>query len=314
METMKKHKDKEKVFLLVDGNALAHRAYHALPKTLTHRGKPTNALYGFARILFAAIKNFQPHYLAVAFDMPGPTFRHEEYPEYKAKRVKPPQEFYQQLPQIKKLLEILEIPVLEVEKYEADDIIATLATKLKKETNGVKIVILTGDADTMQLVDRQIVVATPQKGAAGQPIIYDPLAVKGKYGLSPKQLIDFKALCGDPSDNIPGVPGIGPKTATALLREFGSIEGIYRHLEKVREKFSEKIYRLLQANRAKAEFSKKLVELERAVPLKFSLNKARLHDYDAREAEKYIRSLGMVSLLKLLPECHRKKGNQEHLF
>jgi len=196
--------------VLIDGNALVHRAFHALPPLRTKKGELVNAVYGFASILFRVLKELTPDYLAVAFDLAGPTFRDIEYKEYKAKRVKPPQELYDQIPLIKELIKALALPIYEKEGFEADDLIGTIVSKVpaKDRKTKVKTIIVTGDLDTLQLIDENTEVYTPQKGIK-DAVIYDQSAVKKRYGIRPKQIADLKGLKGDPSDNILGVPGIG---------------------------------------------------------------------------------------------------------
>lgn len=302
---------KNNTFLLVDGNAIIHRAFHALPPTLTDRqGRPTNAVYGFARIFLSALKQFQPNHVAVAVDMPGKTFRDDLFAEYKAKRVKAPQELYDQIPLVKDFLTSLEVPCFGVEGYEADDVIGTLARRIPEELKDAEVIILTGDGDALQLVNHQVKVALPQRGIQ-PPTVYDSVAVAGRYGLTPTQIIDYKALRGDASDNIPGVPGIGEKTATALLKEFRSIENLYRNLDKVA---SDATRAKLEKGRELAELSLKLARIHTDVKLDFKLNDTEIHDYDRLGAEGFLRNLGMSSIIARLPDSHRSNGDQTALF
>ena len=299
------------VFLLVDGNAIVHRAFHALPPTLTDRqGNPTNAVFGFARILLASIKQFHPEYITVAFDVPGPTHRDKLYAEYKAKRVKAPQSLYDQIPVIQGFLDCLEIPHFGITGYEADDVIGTLAHGIQSELKSVETIILTGDNDTLQLINQHTKVALPQRGIQ-PPQVYDATAVMGKYGLTPKQIIDFKALRGDASDNIPGVNGIGEKTAVTLLQAYKTLEAVYQNIEKitpagVRDK--------LIHGQDSAYLSQELATIDTKVPLDFKLNNAKVADYDRAEAEKWLEAIGIVSLIKQLPDSHRANGDQTVLF
>jgi DNA polymerase-1 len=218
---------KQQKFIIIDGNALLHRAFHALPPMTLKDGTLVNAVYGFTLILLKIIKDLRPDYLCAAFDRAGKTKRAEEFAEYKAQRVKQPDELYQQIPIIENILDAFNIPVIDSreEGYEADDVIGTVVTKLKKDEPEIKSIIVTGDLDTLQLVDEYTEVFTLKKGIS-DTIIYAPQTVKERYGLTPEQLIDFKALRGDPSDNIPGVKGIGEKTATELLQTFGTLENL----------------------------------------------------------------------------------------
>jgi len=297
-------KTKEK-FIIIDGNALVHRAFHALPPLTTKDGKLVNAVYGFTTILLKIIKDLKPDYLTCAFDRKGKTFRHEEFKEYKAKRIKQPDELYEQIPIIEEVLKVFQIPVIDSEKpgFEADDVIGTVINKLKKESptksgTRTKNVIVTGDLDTLQLIDDDTEVFTLKKGIS-DTITYDERVVKERYGLTPKQLIDFKALRGDPSDNIPGVKGIGEKTASELIKEFGSLENLYKNLDS--KKIKERYQKLLKEHEPEAFLSKKLSVIIQDVPLKFNLEKTKVKNYNPQEVYQLFQSLGFKSLLNRLP-------------
>ncbi|HLB32351.1 MAG TPA: 5'-3' exonuclease H3TH domain-containing protein [Patescibacteria group bacterium] len=309
---MKANKQKPPAtFLLVDGNAIIHRAFHALPATLTDRqGRPTNAVFGFARIFLSALKQFRPNHVAVAVDMPGKTFRDDLFAEYKAKRVKAPQELYDQIPLVKDFLTSLEVPCFGVEGYEADDVIGTLAKRIPEELKDAEVIILTGDGDALQLINRQVKVALPQRGLQ-PPTLFDSVAVAGRYGLTPAQIIDYKALRGDASDNIPGVPGIGEKTATELLKTFRSVKNLYQNLAKVA---SDATRAKLEKGRTMAELSQKLARIDTNVSLDFKLGDTKVHDFDRSSAEKFLRELGMTSVIARLPMSHRQNGDQVALF
>ena len=216
--------------MLIDGHALVHRAFHALPPTLSSpKGVPTNAVFGFISVLLKMIKDLKPDYIAATFDLAAPTFRHEEFAEYKIHREKAPDELHAQTPLIKEVLIAFGIPIYEKPGFEADDLIGTLTEKAKnpaladKGWANVQVIIMTGDFDTLQLGDdKKVVVFSLRKGVT-DTVIYDEDEVVKRYGLKPEQLNDFKGLKGDPSDNIPGVPGIGEKTASALIQEYGSL-------------------------------------------------------------------------------------------
>lgn len=227
-------------FLILDGNALLHRAWHAIPPLTTKDGRVVNAVYGFAMVVEKMIAEFKPDYMAVAWDLPGGTFRHNEYAEYKATREKKAQELYDQIPLIQELLLVYGIPSLSVPGFEADDILGTIATHNRKKS--YQTLIVTGDLDSLQLVDETTHVIFFVKGLS-QTKRYDIAAVEERYGLKPGQLIDLKTLLGDTSDNLPGVPGIGEKTANELLRQFGTVDGIFAALERgeVPEKFAKKL-------------------------------------------------------------------------
>lgn len=296
-------------FVIIDGNAILHRAFHALPPLTNKEGLVLNAVYGFASILFRAIRELKPKYLAVAFDLAGPTFRHKEYQAYKAKRLKQPQELYDQLKQVKELLEAMRIPIFEKEGYEADDLIATLATKSKIEN-----LIVTGDRDTLQLVDEKTKVYTLKKGV-NEIAIYDAKVIKERYGLDPEQMIDYKALAGDPSDNIPGVKGIGEKTAADLIQKFGSIENLYKVLKEAKEakkySVSPSVLDKLINSRAEAIFSKHLVTLVKNVPLDFRLADCELKDYKNEKTKEILAKWEFGSLLKRLDNIEQKNSGAD---
>jgi len=218
-----------KKFIIIDGNALLHRAWHALPPLTTKDGKMVNAVFGFASIMLNIIKNLKPDYGIVAFDPPGKTFRHKTYKEYKATRQKQPDELYEQIPMVKEVAKDFGFSIEEKEGFEADDVIGTLSEKAK--AHNLETVIVTGDMDALQLVDKNTVVYTIKRGI-NDTITYDIKAVKEKHGFGPEKVIEYKALAGDSSDNIPGVAGVGDKTAKELLSMFNSIDEIYKYLDK----------------------------------------------------------------------------------
>ena len=285
-------------FIIIDGNAIIHRAFHAIPPMTNKDGLVLNAVYGFTSILLRTIKELQPDYLAVAWDLKAPTFRHKEYKEYKAGRVKQPQELYDQMVLVKELLTAMQIPVLECEGFEADDIIATVATNNKKEK--VKTIIVTGDMDTLQLVDKDTEVYTMKKGV-NDIAVYDVLAVQERYGLGPEQMVDYKALRGDPSDNIPGVKGIGEKTASELIQKFGSVEKMYQQQKKWEEKgVSHAVVAKLAAGQKEALFSKHLVTLVADVPVKYALKDCEAKDFINEKMRELLAKWEFGSLLKRL--------------
>ncbi|MBI2003537.1 MAG: DNA polymerase I, partial [Parcubacteria group bacterium] len=251
-----------KKLILIDANALIHRAFHALPPLKSPAGIITNAVYGFSSTLLKMLKDLEPDYIVAAYDLPGPTFRHKAYEKYKIHRAKAPAELYSQIPYTKKVLEGFGIPSYEMKGFEADDIIGTLADKFGKEKD-LKVIVVTGDLDTLQLVkDKKIVVYTMKKGLS-DTVIYDEGMVKERYGLKPEQLTDYKGLKGDPSDNIPGVPGIGDKTASELLKEYASIENLYKCLKSENQglkqkEIKESLKKKLLGNEEQARFSKEL--------------------------------------------------------
>jgi len=286
-----------KKLVLIDGNALIYRAYYALPPFKTKKGQLVNAVYGFASILFKVIKELKPDYLVATFDLDGPTFRNVEYKEYKAKRVKPPQELYDQIPLIKELVRALDIPIYEKIGFEADDVIGTIVEKLKKQK--FKKIIITGDLDTLQLVDKQTEIHTPKKGIK-DTAIYDVKAIKERYGLTPEQIVDFKGLRGDPSDNIPGVAGVGEKTAIQLIKQFGSLEKLYQNLPQ--RDLNLKLKAKLLEYKEDAFFSQYLATIKKDVPIDFNLKKCSCGKFNHSKVIKLLEKLGFKSLIKRLVE------------
>lgn len=294
-----------KKLILIDGHALVHRAFHALPPLTSPKGVVTNAVYGFGAVLLKILKDFRPEYVAATFDLAAPTFRHEEFADYKAHREKAPDELHAQVPLVKIMLQGFGIPIYEKEGFEADDMIGSLAVTASKEKN-LQVIIVTGDLDTLQLVSGDdIVVCTLKKGVS-DTVVYDEKEVHKRYGLAPEQLVDFKGLKGDPSDNIPGVPGIGEKTASALLQEFGTLEKLYEAAEGsgAHKVLTVKLREKLKENKDMAFFSKHLATIIRDVPSTFSLKEASWKDHFQRETlESFFKEFGISSLAKRLPEA-----------
>ncbi len=281
--------------VLIDGHALAYRAYFALPTEMsTSQGEPTNAVFGFASMLLNVLRDVQPDYLAVAFDV-GRTFRHDEYAEYKANRAEMPDDLRMQFDRIHELLEALHIPVYSAEGFEADDVLAALAQQAEKQ--GVETLILTGDTDTFQLIGPHVRVLTPGRSFR-ETVLYDEERIRRRYGLEPAQLVDYKALVGDKSDNIPGVRGVGDKTARKLLQQYGSLEAIYEHLDEIK---SGRFRSALEKGRAEAELSKHLVTIVRDVPVELDLDACRVREMDRERVAELFRELEFRALLNRLP-------------
>jgi len=260
--------------ILIDGNSLAYRAFYALPDTMkTTAGIITNAIYGFTTMLLKILDE-KPDCVAIAFDLPEPTFRHKEYKQYKATRDKAPPTLYEQMPQIKEVAKAFDIPIYELSGYEADDVIGTLAKEA--ESQGMDVEILSGDLDPLQLVSDKIKVLTTRKGLV-DTVLYGPKEVEERYGLKPEQLIDFKALKGDASDNIPGVPKVGEKTASELLKQFKTLDNIYNNLDKITKKA---LKENLKNNRALADLSKKLGTIVTNAPIEIDFTKCKREDID----------------------------------
>ena len=299
-----------KKLILIDSNALIHRAFHALPPLKNQAGIATNAVYGFSSTLLKMLKDLEPDYIVAAFDAPGATFRHEEYKEYKANREKPDDVLLSQIERTREVVQALNIPQFGKEGFEADDLIGTLATQAKTE-DGFQIVIATGDRDALQLVDDKKVVVwmPPAPGKYGKDRgsqEYDEEAVAAKYGLVPKQIIELKALMGDSSDNIPGVRGVGPKTATKLLQIWRTVDELYRKVKNEREKvvevMGERVTKLLEEGEEKAFLSKKLATIDCRVPITLDWSTCRLNDYDRKKVLKLFEELQFKSLIKRLPK------------
>ena len=215
----------EKRLIIIDSNALLHRSFHALPPLMTKSGQETGAVYGYLLTLFKAITDLKPDYVVACFDTKSPTFRHEMYKEYKAQRPVTPGGIVSQIPVTKTVVEALGIPIFAVEGVEADDLIATICAK----NPDLEIFIVSGDMDNTQLVNEKIKVYTLGKGIK-DTVIYDIAKVQERFGVKPEQMVDFKALTGDPSDNIPGVEGIGKKTAAEIIQKYGSVKNLYEEL------------------------------------------------------------------------------------
>ena len=277
---MAKKVEGKKRLVLFDAHAIIHRAYHALPEFASSKGEPTGALYGLSTMLIRIISDLKPDYLAAAYDLPSPTFRHEAYAEYKAGRAKTDEALISQLKRSREIFESFAIPIYDHPGFEADDILGTIVEQLKKElaTGEIEIIIASGDMDTMQLVQGNKVQVYTLKKGINDTILYDEKAVLARFGFGPKLLPDYKGLRGDPSDNIIGVKGIGEKTGTELIVNFGTIEDIYKKLKKdegafIKAGIKPRIIELLKANEEEAIFSKTLAEIRLDAPISFTLPK-----------------------------------------
>lgn len=276
--------------VLIDGHAVLYRAFHALPKSLTNSsGQPVNAVYGFSRMLLKVIKDLKPTHLAVAFDLPGPTFRNQLFADYQATRPKMPDDLSSQIEPIREVVQAFNIPVFEKDGFEADDVLGTLASLARLDT-----IIITGDKDILQLVDEKTKVCLLQKGINGAELV-DQSGVEERLGVKPNQVVAYKALAGDPADNYPGVSGIGPKTAQKLLKQFGSLEKAIAGLD-------------FQEQKA-ARLSQQLAAIKRDLPLDFDLNQCRLN-YDPGKVKQIFAKYRFKSLIKEL----EKKEEQMKLI
>ena len=295
--------NKDKKFLIIDGSSLVYRAFFALPLLQTKQGLYTNAVYGFTTMLMKVLADEQPDYVAVAFDKSKKTFRHEYYSDYKGRREKTPQELAEQFSHVHEILAALQIPVVEAEGYEADDLIGTLAAKAQAEQ--VRPIIVSGDADVFQLVDLPAEVIFTRRGIT-QVERYNEKALREKYGLTARQFIDFKGLKGDTSDNIPGVPGVGEKTAQKLLRQFGSLEEIYAHLDQLKGKLRER----LEEYQQQAFLSRELATIVTNVPLAFKLQQFQRREPQIDILRKIFLQLEFKSLLDKLPVSQAQAKGQ----
>lgn len=293
--------------VVIDGNALLHRAFHAFPRLTTSKGELVNAVFGFSSILLKVMTDLKPDYMAVTFDRREPTFRHNEYADYKATRVKAPQELYDQLPRVKEIVESMNIPILEAEGYEADDVIGTI-TKKAQEKKDLETIIVTGDLDTLQLIDEKTKVYTPRKGP-NDIAVYDQNSVMERFGLTPDQLIDYKTLRGDPSDNIKGVVGIGEKTAQKLLQTYKTIDGIYEHINELPEKIQTK----LKNAHDELALLRRLVMIVRDVPIEFDITKCKMPKDGFKKTRKLFEELQFKSLITKLPKNENQKPENEQL-
>jgi len=301
----------EKRIVIIDANSIIHRAFHALPVLTTKKGEITNAVYGFLLVFFKAIKDFHPEYLAACFDLAAPTFRHKKYKVYKAKRPKAPDELYQQIPIIKEVLKSFNVPVFEKQGFEADDIIGTIADlSLKKQViPPIENIIVSGDLDALQLINNQTKLFALRKGVK-DVVLYDKDLVKEKFqGLLPEQILDYKALRGDASDNIPGVTGIGEKTAIELLLKFGTLDNLYRELEENSEKaktVKPRLKEMLLKYKEQAFLSRDLAQIDRNVPINFNLKECSWENYDKERASSILKELEFYSLIEKLPNFEKR--------
>ena len=305
--------EETKRLVIIDSNSVIHRAYHALPPLTTKKGELVNAIYGFLLVFLKIIKEFQPDFIAAAFDFPAPTFRHKKYKDYKAKRPPAPAELYLQIPKVKEVLKAFGVSIFEKEGFEADDIIGTIATLAPKKQVLPKIetIILSGDLDALQLINPQTKVYALRKGVK-DVVLYDEKRVQEKFqGLIPQQILDFKALRGDPSDNIPGIMGIGEKTAIQLLLKFGTLENLYKEIEENSQNAKDlrpKLRETILEYKEQAFFSKTLAQIEKNTPIEFNLEKCRFGEYDKNKVVGILEDFEFHSLIKRLSSEGKEKA------
>ena len=281
--------------MLLDGFGLVYRGYFALPPLTTSRGELVNGVFGFCSIVLRGFQDIRPDYVAVAFDLSGPTFRHEQYAEYKATRTRMPDDLADQFPKVREVVKALRIPVYELQGYEADDVIGALT--VQAEEKGVETTIVTVDLDMLQLVTDRTSLMTTRSGVQNT-VIYDPAKIDERYGLVAGQMIDYKALKGDPTDNIPGVPGVGEKTAAALIRQWGTLDELYAHVDEVKP---EKLRERLREHRDKVFTGRELSTIVRDLPVTLDLEAARLGDYDRETVVRLFREYEFRTLIERLP-------------
>jgi DNA polymerase-1 len=283
--------------VIVDGHAIAHRAYHSIPP-LTVNGQPVNAIYGFYSMILSAVGILKPNYFIVCLDSPGPTTRQQDFIGYRAKRQIPDVNLIAQLPELPKTLETAKITHYAVSSYEADDLIATITRLALKKVGKTshrrlisKITIITGDKDLMQLVDDKVSLFVPIRGLS-ETKIFSSVEVKEKLGVNPNQVVDLKALMGDMSDNYPGVPGIGPKSAVDLLTKYQNLNNIYQHLDEIKESVRQKLIK----DKESAYLSQSLATLISTVPVKLSLKKTRWNNSHAQNLDTLFNQYNFKSL------------------
>lgn len=282
--------------VLIDGNAILHRAYHALPPLTTRRGEPINAVYGLISMLLKVIADLKPEEIAICFDEKEPTFRKKEYKEYQAQRPQMENELSSQFEKARRVIEAFGMPIYSKPGFEADDVIGTLASQSKED-----VVIVTGDRDILQLVNDKVKVYMPVVGLSEGKLMGKQETLE-KMGVKPELIPDYKALVGDPSDNYPGVPGIGPKGAINLLNQFGSVSGIYKNLKKITPKLAEK----LTQGKDSAEMSHRLATIVKDVPVKLDEEAASRWDVDNKKVLDVFADFGF----KTLTERVKKVGKQ----
>ena len=291
--------------MLLDGYGLVYRGYFALPPLTTSRGELVNGVFGFASIVLRGIADLQPDYLAVSFDLPGPTFRHDEYAEYKATRQRMPDDLRDQFPKVREVVKALRIPVYEMQGYEADDVIGTITRQLEPNEN-LETTIVTVDLDMLQLVTPRTRLMTTRSGVENT-VIYDLAKIDERFGLRPDQMVDYKALKGDPTDNIPGVPGVGEKTAAKLIGEFGDLETLFARLDEVTP---EKLRDKLREHREQIEMGRHLSQIVTDLPIQFDLESARLSDYDRDTVVRLFREYEFRTLIERLPPMKGETAKQ----
>lgn len=307
-------------FVIFDGHGLIYRAYHAFPPLSTKEGVLVNAVYGFSRILLTALNDLRPEYVAVAFDRKEKTKRAEEYAEYKAHRPSMPDDLKPQVSLVKEVVETLNIPLFELAGYEADDLIGTVTAQLSRESE-IQSVIVTGDKDMFQLVNESVHVWMPARSKHGiEETEYDSAGVATKMGVRPDQIVDLKALMGDSSDNIPGIKGVGAKTAQSLIQHFGSLDAIFERVSALQDSgepdpvIKGALLQKLLTGKDDAYLSQSLARIDTSAPLEFMLEPCKVSSYDKEKVSQIFEELEFRSLITLLPKDEFELGIQDALF
>lgn len=302
--------------LLFDAHGVIYRAYYAFPDLSTQGGLLVNAVYGFARIVLTTLADHDPCYVAAAFDHPQKTLRHTSYEAYKANRAEMPDDLKPQIAIVKEFVKALNIPLFEMAGYEADDLIGTITAQLEENNPDLSSLVVTGDKDLLQLVTDKTHAFVPSR-VKGQPDIeYDASTVQAKLGVTPEQIVDLKALMGDTSDNIPGVKGIGKKTAVSLLEAFHDLDKLYEAVESGAEHplLKPGVRTKLIEDKANAVLSRELAKINRFAPVEFALDECQLVQYDKQEVIDFLEEYEFTSLIKLLPKDEFERGIQDALF
>jgi len=292
----------EKKLLIIDGNAILHRAFHAIPDLTTPSGQPINAVYGLVSMLLNLVENLRPTDIVVCFDEKEKTFRHKEFKEYQSQRPPVHEDLSSQFKLSRDFLKSAKIPVYSKPGYEADDLIGTISKKTKMD----KVVIVTGDKDILQLANEKVNLFMPQRGLSNGKL-YGIEETIERLGVKPSQIVDYKGLVGDPSDNYKGVAGIGPKTATGLLEEFGTFKNIYKNLNKIPEKTREK----LEKGKESADMSYKLARIITDVPVKFDFQIMEGWDLGSAQVLKLFEEFGFKTLTKRIMAFNKKREEEK---
>lgn len=289
--------------LVLDSNSILHRAFYALPPLTTKKGENTGAIYGFLLALFKAIKEINPNLIFACFDFPAKTFRHKIFKEYKIQRPPTPKDLIPQIPKLKEILESFGIFIFEKEGFEADDLIGTICQKVKDSEK----IVLSGDYDNLQLVDEKTKVWVLKTGVK-EALFFDIKKVKEKYGIFPEQIADFKALIGAPSDNIPKISKVSEKVALELIKEFGSLKGLFNEIEKnspKSQKINRKIKETLIQNKKQIFLNYQLAKIEKEAPINLNFQEKQRKKYDKEKVISLFQELEFNSLIKRLPEIEK---------